>query len=139
MTASELFASHVERVRRHDPDAWEALYKRLYPGLFAYAARRLGAQLAGDAVAEAMARAVAGIGKFEWRGGGLDAWIYGILRNVVADAQRSHARGRRADDCPPRLRVPTRSSTSSTPKRPRECVTPLPSFPLRTAKSSSSE
>jgi RNA polymerase sigma-70 factor (ECF subfamily) len=96
VTASELFASDVEGVRRLEPDAWEALYKRLHPGLLGYAARRLGTELAGDAVAEAMARAVAGIGRFEWKGAGLDAWIYGILRNVVADAHRSRAReGRR--------------------------------------------
>ena len=95
MTASELFASHVEGARRLDPDAWEALYKRLYPGLYGFAARRLGVELAGDAVAETMARAVAGIGKFEWKGAGLDAWIYGILRNVVADVHRGRARDAR--------------------------------------------
>jgi RNA polymerase sigma-70 factor (ECF subfamily) len=100
VTSSELFASDVDGIRRLDPDAWEALYKRLYAGLFGYAARRLGAERAADAVAEAMARAVAGIGRFEWKGAGLDAWIYGILRNVVADAQRSRAREARR-------RVPT--------------------------------
>jgi RNA polymerase sigma-70 factor (ECF subfamily) len=100
VTGSELFASHVDGVRRLDPDAWEALYRRLYPGLLGYAARRLGADLAHDAVAEALARAIAGISNFEWKGAGLDAWIYGILRNVVADAHRTLAREARR-------RVPT--------------------------------
>jgi RNA polymerase sigma-70 factor (ECF subfamily) len=86
--------SLVDRARSRDPDAWEALYRRAYPGLVAYASRRLGADRGRDAVAETMARAVAGIDRFEWRGSGFDGWLYGILRHVVVDAQRSQTRGR---------------------------------------------
>jgi RNA polymerase sigma-70 factor (ECF subfamily) len=82
----------VARAGRADPDAWEALYRRVYPGLLAYASRRLDRERARDAVAETMARAIAKIDRFEWRGGGFDAWLYGILRHVVLDAHR--ARGR---------------------------------------------
>ena len=39
-----------------------------------------------------MARAVARIATFQWRDGGFDAWLYGILRHVVIDAQRANAR-----------------------------------------------
>ena len=88
----------VDRAGRSDPEAWEALYRRAYPGLIAYASRRLDAERASDAVAETMARAVAGISRFEWRvGGSFDAWIYGILRHVVIDAHRARSResGRR--------------------------------------------
>ncbi len=84
----------VARAGRADPDAWEALYRRVYPGLLAYASRRLDRERARDAVAETMARAIAKIDRFEWRGGGFDAWLYGILRHVVLDAHR--ARGRDA-------------------------------------------
>jgi RNA polymerase sigma-70 factor (ECF subfamily) len=84
----------VTRAGRADPDAWEALYRRVYPGLLAYASRRLDRERARDAVAETMARAIAKIDRFEWRGGGFDAWLYGILRHVVVDAHR--ARGREA-------------------------------------------
>jgi RNA polymerase sigma-70 factor (ECF subfamily) len=84
----------VDRAGRSDPEAWEALYRRAYPGLMAYASRRLDTERARDAVAETMARAVARISRFEWRGGGFDAWLYGILRHVVIDAHR--ARGRDA-------------------------------------------
>jgi RNA polymerase sigma-70 factor, ECF subfamily len=86
--------SLVERARASDPDAWEALYRRVYPGLLAYATRRLDADRARDAVAEAMARAVANIQRFAWKGGGFDAWMYGILRHVVVDAHRVRARHR---------------------------------------------
>jgi RNA polymerase sigma-70 factor (ECF subfamily) len=88
--------SLVERARASDPDAWELLYRRAYPGLLAYARRRLDEERAHDAVAETMARAVAGLQRFAGRGGGFDAWLYGILRHVVVDLQR--AKGRRPGD-----------------------------------------
>ncbi len=85
----------VVRAGRADPDAWEALYRRAYPGLLAYASRRLDRERAKDAVAETMARAIARIDRFEWRGGGFDAWLYGILRHVVVDAHRARKRDER--------------------------------------------
>ena len=83
----------VDRARTGHSDAWEALFRRAYPRLFAYARRRLFAeQAADDAVSETMARAIKGIAGFEWRGGGFDAWIYGILRNVLLEGARHAAR-----------------------------------------------
>ena len=90
--ADDLLVSLVERASAGDADAWEALYRRAYPGMLGYANRRLGADRGADAVAEAMARAVARIHTFRWHGGGFDAWLYGILRHVVLDAHRSRAR-----------------------------------------------
>ena len=80
----------VDRAKRGDQAAWEQLYKSAYPGLMAYAMRRLsGAEAARDAVAETMARAVASIDRFVWKGGGFDAWLFGILRFIVLDLQRA--------------------------------------------------
>jgi RNA polymerase sigma-70 factor (ECF subfamily) len=45
-------------------------------------------------VSETMVRAVAKIDRFTWTAGGFEAWLFGILRHVVLDAQR--AAGRRA-------------------------------------------
>jgi RNA polymerase sigma-70 factor (ECF subfamily) len=98
--ADDLLVSLVERASAGDADAWEALYRRAYPGMLGYASRRLGADRGADAVAEAMARAVARIGTFRWHGAGFDAWLYGILRHVVLDAHRARARESRR-------RVPT--------------------------------
>ena len=79
----------VERARRGDEPAWEALFRRAYPKLLAYASRRLPSQeQAKDAVGETMTRAVANIDKLRSEGGGFDAWMYGIMRHVVVDAQR---------------------------------------------------
>jgi len=85
----------VERAARHDPDAWEALYRRMYRPLFGFARRRLfDDKAAEDAVSETMTRALDGIERFTWQGGGFDAWLYGIARNVVRELERSRQRTR---------------------------------------------
>ncbi|MBA3429863.1 MAG: hypothetical protein H0U16_00030 [Actinobacteria bacterium] len=68
----------VERAQRSDPDAWETLYRLSYARLFQYA-RRLGTrEEADDVVSEAFARAYEAIGRFRWRDGGANAWLFGI-------------------------------------------------------------
>lgn len=80
----------AERARQRDQDAWEALFRLAYPRLLAYARRRLpDGESAKDAVAETMARAVRSIDRFVWKGGGFEAWLFGIMRHVVIDAQRA--------------------------------------------------
>ncbi len=76
-----------------DLDAWERLYRRGYPRLYAYARRRVSDDAsADDAVSETMTRAVLKIDGFAWRGGGFDAWMYGILRNVLLEQGRRDRR-----------------------------------------------
>jgi RNA polymerase sigma-70 factor (ECF subfamily) len=91
----------VARARQGDASAWEALYRRAYPALLAYARRRLDAEGARDAVSETMARAVSKIDRFAWNGAGFDAWLFGILRHVVIDAQRSLIERKIPADPPP--------------------------------------
>jgi RNA polymerase sigma-70 factor (ECF subfamily) len=70
------------------------VYRRSYAALFAFARRRLSSDhAADDAVSETMLRALKRIDTFSWQGAGFDAWLYGILRNVVSE---SHRDGRRA-------------------------------------------
>lgn len=84
----------VGRARDGDPDAWEGLFRLTYPRLLAYARRRLwGREEADDAVSETFARAFRRIGDFQWSGGGVSAWLFGILRNVVLEANRRGRRG----------------------------------------------
>ncbi len=80
----------VDRARENDPDAWEALYVRLYARLLDYARRRLPTrEEADDAVSEAFARAFASIERFRWTSdAGFDGWMYGIVRNVVLESRR---------------------------------------------------
>lgn len=88
----------VARAARCDADAWEHLYRRSYPRLFAYARRRVASDAtAEDAISETMLRALDRIGEFTWQGGGIDAWLYGILRNVLHESHRRDARVRPAE------------------------------------------
>jgi RNA polymerase sigma-70 factor (ECF subfamily) len=48
--------------------------------------------MAKDAVSETMTRAVANIARLRFDGAGFDAWMYGIARYVVIDAQRKMRR-----------------------------------------------
>jgi len=43
-------------------------------------------------VSETLTRALRRIGSFTWQGGGVDAWLHGILRNVVLEAHRAEHR-----------------------------------------------
>lgn len=93
MEKSEAFATTVERARSGDAAAWEALYRRAYPRLHAYARRRLPTDdAARDAVAETMVRAVRSFASYRGEGAGFDAWLASIARHVVLDAQRRRGR-----------------------------------------------
>lgn len=81
-----------------DRDAWEVLYRRLYPRLWAYVARRVEAGQVEDAVSETMVRAVRGIDFYQPGPVGFDGWVFGIARRVCADYHRRQARLRRQDE-----------------------------------------
>jgi len=80
----------ADAARQGDQSAWEQLYRNVYPRLYAYATARVGTGSAEDMVNETMARAVAGIEKFKWNGGGFDAWLFGILRRVCLEQYRKN-------------------------------------------------
>ena len=93
MEDREGLAALVRDARRGEAAAWDALYRRAYPRLLAYARRRLASDdAARDAVSETMTRAVRGIDRFRDDGNGFDAWLSGIVRHVVLDAQRAVGR-----------------------------------------------
>ena len=95
MEDREGLAALVREARSGDGAAWGALYRRAYPRLLAFARRRLPSDdAARDAVGETMARAVRGLHRFRDDGNGFDAWLSGILRHVVLDAQRAAGRRR---------------------------------------------
>ncbi len=72
------------------------MYRRLYPRLRAFFARRVGHEAAEDAVNETMAKAIAGIKSYTAGGdAGLDGWVFGIARHVNADHHRRSERDHR--------------------------------------------
>jgi RNA polymerase sigma-70 factor, ECF subfamily len=92
-TSGETLGELVERARAGDDQAWAGLFHRSYDKLLAYSSRRLACRdQAQDAVGETMARAVGNIDRFRNDGAGFDAWMYGIARHVVIDAQRKQWR-----------------------------------------------
>jgi RNA polymerase sigma-70 factor (ECF subfamily) len=91
----------IRRAAAGEHAAWEHIFRRVYPNLAAFAARRVGPDAADDIVNETMSRAVAGIGRFRWTNEGIEPWIFGIARKVVADHHRRAGRRRRGDAAVP--------------------------------------
>lgn len=83
----------VERARSGDPDAWESLYRRVYPRLFTFARRRLATEeQAEEVVSETMVRAMAKIAAYQPGAAGIDGWLFGIARNIVLETYRAGSR-----------------------------------------------
>jgi RNA polymerase sigma-70 factor (ECF subfamily) len=75
----------VEAAQR-DPSRFAELYERNFYRVYAYIVRRVGDRhQAEDLTADVFREALAGIGKFEWRGVPFAAWLVGIASRIVAD------------------------------------------------------
>lgn len=82
-----------------DERAWESVYIRAYPRLFAYSRRRVANDHeADDVVAEVMARAIAGGHRYEPGESGVDGWLFGICHNVLRERWRRQKRDDRWED-----------------------------------------
>lgn len=88
----------AERARSGDADAWEEVYRGVYPRLYAYARGRLATEeQAEEAVSETMTRAIGRIERYAPGAAGLDGWLFGIARNVVLESYRTSGRATPAD------------------------------------------
>ena len=75
----------IEAAQR-DPARFGELYKENFYRVYAYVARRVGDRhQAEDLTADVFREALAGIGKFEWRGIPFAAWLLGIAARTIAD------------------------------------------------------
>src|SRR5262245_48858347 len=75
----------VEAAQR-DPSRFADLYEQNFYRVYAYIVRRVGdRRQAEDLTADVFREALAGIGKFEWRGVRFAAWLVGIASRIVAD------------------------------------------------------
>jgi RNA polymerase sigma-70 factor, ECF subfamily len=76
-----------------DPRRFGELYERSFDRVYAFVARRAADRgEAEDLTAEVFYRALASLGRFEWRGVPFTAWLFQIARNVVADRWQRVAR-----------------------------------------------
>jgi RNA polymerase sigma-70 factor (ECF subfamily) len=77
--------TQVEAAQR-DPSRFAELYERNFYRVYAYVVRRVGDRhQAEDLTADVFREALAGIGKFEWRGVPFAAWLMGIASRIIAD------------------------------------------------------
>ena len=85
MTQSTDDRLRIEAAQR-DPSRFGELYEENFHRVYAYVARRVGDRHeAEDLTADVFREALAGIGKFEWRGVPFAAWLLRIAARVIAD------------------------------------------------------
>jgi RNA polymerase sigma-70 factor (ECF subfamily) len=85
MTQSTDDRLRIEAAQR-DPSRFGDLYEENFYRVYAYVARRVGDRhQAEDLTADVFREALAGIGRFEWRGVPFAAWLLRIAARVIAD------------------------------------------------------
>ena len=85
MTQSTDDRVRIEAAQR-DPSRFAELYEEHFYRVYAYIARRVGDRhRAEDLTADVFREALAGIGKFEWRGVPFAAWLLRIASGAIAD------------------------------------------------------
>lgn len=82
----------VRLAKAGDADAFGQVFLELYPRVLRLAQLRLAAAAAEDAAAETFLRAWSGLARYRETPAPFAAWVYGIARHVVADAQRRERR-----------------------------------------------
>lgn len=93
----------IEAAQR-DPRQFAAIYEANFDRVYAYVARRVRDRaLAEDITADVFHQALANVGKFEWRGVPVAAWLYRIAAHAIADhfqkeGRTADARPESADD-----------------------------------------
>ncbi len=78
-----------------DPTRFAELYENNFERVYAYITRRVGDRNeAQDLTSDVFHRALANLGRFEWRGVPFAAWLLTIARNAIADQSKRAARER---------------------------------------------
>ncbi len=98
-------ADLVARAQNMDPEAWDIIFNRYYPEIFAYLRYRAASvEDAEDLAATVFERAVRHIRSYRETGRGLGAWLQRIASNLVVDYYRRRSvPGRTAEPLPPKV------------------------------------
>jgi RNA polymerase sigma-70 factor (ECF subfamily) len=88
--ATESDERHLIEAAKRDPKNFAELYETHFERVYAYIARRVRDRFeAQDLTSEVFHRALANLGRFEWRGVPFSAWLFRMAAHAVADhAQR---------------------------------------------------
>ena len=82
-----------------DPARFLEVYERYVGRIYAFVSRRTGNRAAAeDITSQVFEQALRTIGRFEWRGVPVSAWLFRIAANALTDYWRERARG--TDDAP---------------------------------------
>ena len=77
-----------------DPARFVEIYERYVDRIYAFVSRRTGNRAAAeDITSHVFEQALGTIGRFEWRGVPVAAWLFRIASNALADHWRERARG----------------------------------------------
>lgn len=76
----------ARRAAARDASAWETIFEMHYGAVFSFVRYRLrGADEAEDIAAQAFEVAYTRADRFDYRGAPIEAWLFGIARNLVRD------------------------------------------------------
>jgi|SRR5690242_2188182 len=96
--AMKAFSEHADErqlveAARNDPARFGALYEIHFERIYAYVIRRIhDREAAEDLTSEVFHKALANMGKYEFRGSPFAAWLYRIAANAVADWSKAAGR-----------------------------------------------
>jgi RNA polymerase sigma-70 factor (ECF subfamily) len=84
-----------------DPARFAELYELNFERVYAFIARRVGERdAAEDLTSEVFHKALANLGRFEWRGVPFVAWLFRIAGNSIADRSKRASKEVAVDDPP---------------------------------------
>jgi RNA polymerase sigma-70 factor, ECF subfamily len=92
-------AEHEEQLlveaARGDPARFAEIYELHFDRVYAFIARRVrNRDEVQDLTADVFHRALANLGRFEWRGAPFATWLFRIASNAIADKARRSARSK---------------------------------------------
>lgn len=96
LTATEDTDAEVIRRVRRDPAEFATIFDRYYLSIHAYAARRLGQDLADDVAAETFLVAFDQRDRYDLNQAWARPWLFGIASNLISGHHRAEARRYRA-------------------------------------------
>ena len=81
----------VARAQAGDREAFGELYRQYFETVYRFVARRCGraGTVAEDITTDTFVKAIQHLGRFEWQGRDLAAWLVTIARNLLADHNKS--------------------------------------------------
>lgn len=95
-TATEQTDAEIISRMHGDPALFATIFDRYYPAIHAYAARRLGRDLADDVAAETFLIAFDRWQRYDTTYHSARPWLFGIAANLIAGHRRTEARQYRA-------------------------------------------